>query len=122
MSAESTVRDFCAAVAKLDIPALAEFFAEDALYHNIPIDPVHGRAEIVETLRQFIDTDGEAEFEILTLAVDGNRVFTERVDRLAVQGKRVELPVAGVFEIDGDGKISAWRDYFDLASLIKQIG
>ena len=122
MSAESTVRDFCAAVAKLDIPALGEFFAEDALYHNIPIDPVHGRAEIVETLRQFIDTDGEAEFEILTLAVDGNRVFTERVDRLAVQGKRVELPVAGVFEIDGDGKISAWRDYFDLASLIKQIG
>ena len=122
MSAESIVRDFCAAVAKLDIPALGEFFADDALYHNIPIDPVRGRAEIVETLRQFIDTDGEAEFEILTLAVDGNRVFTERVDRLAVQGKRVELPVAGVFEIDGDGKISAWRDYFDLASLIKQIG
>ena len=64
----------------------------------------------------------EAEFEIVTLAVDGNRVFTERIDRLVVQGKRVELPVAGVFEIDGDGKISVWRDYFDLASLIKQIG
>ncbi len=122
MSAESIVRDFCAAVAKLDIPALGEFFADDALYHNIPIDPVRGRAEIVETLRQFIDPDGEAEFEIVTLAVDGNRVFTERIDRLVVQGKRVELPVAGVFEIDGDGKISVWRDYFDLASLIKQIG
>ncbi len=122
MSAESIVRDFCAAVAKLDIPALGEFFADEALYNNIPIDPVRGRAEIVETLRQFIDPDGEAEFEIVTLAVDGNRVFTERIDRLVVQGKRVELPVAGVFEIDGDGKISVWRDYFDLASLIKQIG
>ena len=122
MSAESIVRDFCAAVSKLDIPALGEFFADEALYHNIPIDPVRGRAQIVEALRQLIDPDGEAEFEILTLAVDGNRVFTERVNRLVVQGKRVELAVAGVFEIDGDGKISAWRDYFDLASLIKQIG
>ena len=30
MSAESIVRDFCAAVAKLDIPALGEFFADES--------------------------------------------------------------------------------------------
>ena len=40
-------------------------------------------------------------------------MFTERVDRMTFNGKPVELPVAGVFEISG-GKIRAWRDYFDM--------
>jgi len=35
-------------------------------------------------------------------------------------GKHVELPVAGVFEIQG-GKIAKWRDYFDLQSFTKQM-
>jgi limonene-1,2-epoxide hydrolase len=34
-------------------------------------------------------------------------------------GKKVELPVAGVFEIE-NGKIKAWRDYFDMAAWTRQ--
>ena len=46
----------------------------------------------------------------------------ERVDTFVLGPKKIELPVAGVFEIR-NGKIAAWRDYFDLASsLQKQIG
>jgi limonene-1,2-epoxide hydrolase len=33
-----------------------------------------------------------------------------------VQGEPIRLPVAGVFEI-ADGKIKAWRDYFDMATV-----
>jgi limonene-1,2-epoxide hydrolase len=32
-----------------------------------------------------------------------------------VNGKPVDLPAAGVFEMEG-GKIKVWRDYFDLAT------
>ena len=35
-------------------------------------------------------------------------------------GKHVELPVMGVFVVK-DGKISLWRDYFDLASYTSQL-
>ena len=35
--------------------------------------------------------------------------------RFEVGGKKIELPVMGVFEIT-DGKIAAWRDYFDMAA------
>ncbi len=42
-------------------------------------------------------------------------MFTERVDRFEMAGKKVELPVADVFEIE-NGKIKAWRDYFDMAT------
>jgi limonene-1,2-epoxide hydrolase len=47
--------------------------------------------------------------------------MNERVDSFVMGPKKIELPVAGVFEIQ-NGKISAWRDYFDLASFQKQMG
>ncbi len=36
-----------------------------------------------------------------------------------MNGKKVELPVAGVFEVK-DGKITAWRDYFDMQTWARQ--
>ncbi|MCH8920498.1 MAG: limonene-1,2-epoxide hydrolase, partial [Chloroflexi bacterium] len=47
--------------------------------------------------------------------------FTARVARFEMAGKKVGLPVAGVFEIEG-GKIKAWRDYFDMAAWTRQTG
>ena len=59
--------------------------------------------------------------DVLAIASRGNVVFTERVDHLTVAGKEVALPVAGVFEVR-DGKIAAWRDYFDMGSYQRQVG
>ena len=36
--------------------------------------------------------------------------------------KPVELPVMGAFDVTPEGKISAWRDYFDLNQFTKQLG
>jgi len=51
----------------------------------------------------------------------GDLVFTERTDHFLTAGKAVALPVAGVFELR-NGKIAAWRDYFDLQSFLAQSG
>jgi limonene-1,2-epoxide hydrolase len=119
--AEEVVRDFCQAFSRRNVEELLQFFDDDAVYHNIPIEPVQGKAAIEATLRQFIDPNGEASFEIKHLACSGGTVLTERVDRFVVNGKRVELPVMGAFEVGPDGKIRAWRDYFDLAQFTKQL-
>lgn len=116
------VRDFCEAFARQDLEELLGYFAEGAVYHNIPLAPAEGRDAIETTLKQFLDPEGEAEFAIRHLAVSGNAVLTERLDRLTLQGKRVEIPVMGTFELDDDGRITAWRDYFDMAMLTKQLG
>jgi limonene-1,2-epoxide hydrolase len=119
--AEDVVRDFCQAVSRCKVDELVGFFAEDAVYHNVPIEPVRGREAIEATLRQFIDPNGEAQFEIKHLACAGPTVLTERIDRFVLHGKRVELPVMGAFEVGPDGKIRSWRDYFDLAQFTKQL-
>ena len=58
---------------------------------------------------------------IVHLAVHGETVLTERIDRLQVGGKPVEMKLMGVFELNDQGQISAWRDYFDMGQLTRQI-
>ena len=120
MNPEQVVRDFCNAVSRRDTEELLGFFTPDAVYHNIPIAPVTGHEAIGATLRYFLDPSSEAEFEVRGLASSGRTVFTERIDRFVMNGKRIELPVMGAFEVTADGKISAWRDYFDMATFSKQ--
>ena len=52
--------------------------------------------------------------QVLAAGEAGNKVLTERIDRiLDADGAEVmTVPVMGIFEIE-DGKIAAWRDYFD---------
>lgn len=121
MTPEQIVRRFCDAVPRRDCAELAAFFSDDAVYHNIPVDPVRGTAAIQKLLESFLAPASHAEFEIRALAVQGRQVLTERVDRFVVNGKPVALPVMGIFEVQPDGLISAWRDYFDLAQFTKQL-
>lgn len=111
-----TVRDFCAAWSRLDTETLMTCFAEDAVYHNMPGPPAEGRDAVRRTIERFLKGWQSTEWEIVNVAAAGNVVFAERVDRTTdTRGKQIGLPVVGVFEIE-DGKITAWRDYFDLAT------
>ena len=121
MDPESVVRDFCEAFSRQDLAELLGYFAEDAVYHNIPLPAAEGLPAIEATLKQFVDPSGEAHFEIRHLAVVGRAVLTERVDVLTIGGKRIEIPVMGTFELDASGKITAWRDYFDMGMLQAQL-
>ena len=101
---------------RIDIDAVVGCFTEDAVYDNIPMQAVQGQAAIRETLANFMAGVEAVQWDVLHLAVNGGVVLTERLDKFKVKGRWVEIPVMGVFETDG-GKISAWRDYFDLGQV-----
>lgn len=111
------VRNFCTAwTENQTAEELATFFTEDAIYHNIPMEPITGRKQIEKNIETFIRPGRPGieaiDFKIINIAADGPTVMTERVDVFTLQGATFELPVMGIFEIT-DGKIKAWRDYFD---------
>jgi len=114
-----TVQEFCAAFARRDSAELLEYFADGAVYHNMPMAPVAGKDAIKGVLDMFLKPAQSVEFVMLRIAGAGDAVLTERLDRFVLGGRAVELPVAGVFELK-DGKITAWRDYFDMATWTKQ--
>ena len=111
------VRRFCAAWDDGDLDAIVGAFTDDAVYHNMPLDPVVGPEAIRTFIEGFIGGVDSVEFQVRNIAASGDVVLTERVDVFNAPGKRIALPVMGTFELR-DGRIAAWRDYFDLQSFM----
>jgi limonene-1,2-epoxide hydrolase len=120
-SAEQVVRDFCAAAGKRDPEALRPFFSDDVVYHNIPMDPAEGIDATMAVLDMFMNICEALTFEVHHLASDGATVLTERTDTFTMKGKTAPLPVMGAFHVV-DGKITAWRDYFDMGQVTAIFG
>jgi limonene-1,2-epoxide hydrolase len=59
-------------------------------------------------------------WEVRHIVADGDVVLTERVDHFAVGETHVSVPCMGVFELR-NGKITAWRDYWDLGKFEDQL-
>ena len=120
------VRTFCAAWGEnIGAAELAAFFTDDAVYHNIPMAPVTGREAIANNIASFIRPGAPSieaiQFHVINIAANGPVVMTERVDVFKMPDKSFELPVMGTFEVR-DGKISAWRDYFDMNQFTTRMG
>jgi limonene-1,2-epoxide hydrolase len=98
---------------------MTEYFTEDAVYHNIPMEPVRGRAAIKEFIEGFLAGFDGIDFTVHRQVSEGNLVFNERTDTMRRKdGTAIPLPVTGVFEIRND-RIAAWRDYFDMGTITK---
>jgi limonene-1,2-epoxide hydrolase len=59
-------------------------------------------------------------WEIRNIVSDGDIVMTERVDHFLVGTTRISVPCMGIFQLR-DGKISAWRDYWNLQQFERQL-
>jgi len=112
------VTDFCAAFDRLDWNRIHALLADGIVYHNIPMEPVHGLEAFKAAYAAF--PVSEARFEIHHIAASADVVLTERTDRFLLAGKPIVIRVMGVFEIRDD-KIAVWRDYFDLAQFAGQM-
>ena len=111
------VTQFCALWAKPHLETILGYFTEDAVYHNIPMAPAEGLAAIRGLLPMMLDGMEGIDFVVHRQIANGNLVMNERTDVMRrTNGGRVELPVMGTFEVR-DGRIAAWRDYFDLATV-----
>jgi limonene-1,2-epoxide hydrolase len=120
-TASDLVLRFCDAFGKGATPGeLVDFFADDAVYHNIPVDPAVGREAILALLDMFVTPAERVEFRVRNIVAEGDTVLTERVDVFQLPNATIELPVMGTFEVRA-GKIVAWRDYFDLNQYMSQL-
>jgi limonene-1,2-epoxide hydrolase len=112
------VEAFLQAFAAMDFDTALTYLADDVEYTNIPMGTVRGHAGVREVLEPFFAPIHENEFLIPRRASDGPVVFLERLDRHRLDHGWRELPVNSVFEVH-DGKITVWRDYFDLMTAAK---
>lgn len=119
--AEAVVRELCSAVSDMEAERLRPLFTSDVVYHNIPMEPAVGIDAAMGFLETFLGMFEHVEFRIRHLACTGNVVLTERTDVFTNADVEASLPVMGTFEV-ADGKIKAWRDYFDMAQVTGLLG
>lgn len=120
MTPTEIVNAFIAAIERKDIPAAIEMVTADVSYENMPFGPIVGPEAMAQTLEGFLGPAGEVDWQILRQIEHGNTVVNERLDRFKIGDGWLELPIAGIFEIV-DGKISLWRDYFDINTYSNQM-
>ncbi len=115
MTPQQIVESFIGHWNASDIDAMLTLCAEDIVYHNIPMEPVHGTTEMRAMVEGFFVNLAGCDWQTHAIAANGNTVLTERTDGFTFKdGRRAAIRVMGTFEIGADGLITAWRDYFDM--------
>jgi len=117
----SIVNAFIAAVERIDVDAAVALLHPEVAYENMPMQPIVGADNVSAALSSFLGNATEVDWPVSRQLVDGNTVANERVDRFKIGDGWLELPVAGFFEVDADGLITLWRDYFDLGHYRDQL-
>jgi limonene-1,2-epoxide hydrolase len=120
MNAEEVVGEFIRRIEAKDLDAACELVTADVEYDNVPMDTTYGPEGIKSVLGPMVAVD-EVEFRVLRQIAAGDAVMNERVDRFRIGETWMELPVAGVFVVNGEGLITLWRDYFDMQTLTEQM-
>ncbi len=108
------VETFLHALEAKDMDRAAALLADDVVYQNVPLPADRGKPAVLRTLRSFQRLVTDFAVRIKNIAERDGVVLTERVDVLSGPLVYLDIWVCGTFEVR-DGKITLWRDYFDLA-------
>lgn len=119
MNAQQIVEDFIDAWNRGDMRAVFGAMAEDIVWDNVPMGPVTGIEGCKELLGRFPPIDG-IEFATHHIVASGNTVMTERTDKFLIGGKWRSIRLMGIFELNAEGKVQHWRDYFDMAEFERE--
>ena len=117
---EEVVQEFCAAFATKDVDTISSLLADDVVYHNVGMAPAVGKEASIAMIQGFLDMAEKMTFEIHRIAANGDSVLTERTDTFTINGADSPVAVMGTFDLR-DGKIVAWRDYFDMGLITKMM-
>jgi limonene-1,2-epoxide hydrolase len=113
------VEDFLKALENQQFETFDALLADDVVYQNVGLPTVRGRRRVVKMMRGM---EGRMGFEVKfhRNVAEGNTVLNERTDAMIIGPVRLQFWICGVFEVH-DGRITLWRDYFDVYDFTKAI-
>lgn len=103
-----------------DFDAARELMADDIVFHNVGYTTMRGAQRVEDTFRTMAARLPFLNWDVVNHQIigDGTTVLTERTDSLIVGRFRADFWACGTFEVR-DGKVTLWRDHFDLLDILK---
>ncbi|MGV0742883.1 nuclear transport factor 2 family protein [Mycolicibacterium sp. XJ870] len=120
-SAASVIRKFLGCFPRSDVDEMVGFFSDDAVYIDGPRGVHRGIDAIRTELQSIFAMVPSTTVDIKTLAISDGTVLAQRVDNIEIEGKPIGIEAVGVFDVDSNGRITRWRDYYDLPTLMDQV-
>ena len=115
-----------------DLAALMKTFGSDANYDDRPWDEHHiGREAVQSFYEDLLRVLPDLHIEVTKEHVSGEAVIIECVIHgthlgtwrdLPPTGRRVDLPLCGVYTFSEDGKLAGEKIYYDRATILRQLG
>lgn len=99
-----------------DKPAFLAFFAPEVEYHyHVGTRPLVGVEWVDKFITRYWANHSQTEWVLVNWAENDSQVLTEgREDYVNADGVKVSHPYMGIIEFGPDGRIVAWRDYFQM--------
>jgi len=116
-----TVRAYYAAWIADDMDGVMSLCTDDVVAVNVPIGPIHGRVAVREFFTKFARGMGQKRYDIQRMVAGDDCCLVEGVENYVRGGHQVSLPYMSTF-LFRDGLIREWRDYFDLQTVLRQLG
>jgi len=103
------------AIERKDLDSFLDFFAPHVEYHyHVGSRPLIGVEWVRKFMLKYWKNNREGTWVIVRHAETGNAILMEgREEYTNADGQTVRHPYMGVIEFE-DGKIVAWRDYFQM--------
>src|SRR5436190_17727260 len=128
-SGGDVVREFIEAYVRRDADAALQLVTDDVVFEHVPLPEstfVRGKDQLRQRIEGAVAAAERVEWEILRQVDGGDVVMNERVDVFHFPAgmfarTHTSTRVAGVFELR-DGRIAAWRDYYDLEERLARPG
>jgi steroid delta-isomerase-like uncharacterized protein len=112
--------------------ALLAFMAENVRYEDVPSATVfEGHAGIADMCAGAYQMSADLSFEVVSRQTDGRRYAFETIGSgtstgsigpIPATGKLITLRGISIGECSDDGLVQGHRDYWDMASLLIQLG
>lgn len=115
-------REMADAWAAKDWRKVGDMFAPNGVLHSMMVDPVVGREAIYARIAALGAGVQSIVLDVDHIGVIDGRVYVERWDRFVYNGKKGEVPVVGVLSINDDNLVTEWREYYDRAHLLREMG
>jgi limonene-1,2-epoxide hydrolase len=121
-TAEVVARRFFLAWENPSPDLLASFFSPDGVDVTVSGGVIRGVDAIRAHYRELLGR-GFTDFrvEIKRMVAEGGTVMAERIDGFSFGGRRFQIEAVAVFEIDNEGRIERFRDYYDRQSAADQV-
>jgi steroid delta-isomerase-like uncharacterized protein len=115
-----------------DLAGIMATVGPTAEYEDVPwLERSAGLAGVHDYYTGLLTSVPDLQIEVLRRHVAGDTIVVEVVIRgthlgpwrgLPPTGRRVEFPLCGIFEFDGDHRIAGERVYYDRATVLRQLG